>query len=55
MAGLAARIDALPDVAPLPVPAGELLAWLDAQGEQNQARDPEREAQWLLQAQRAAR
>jgi tetratricopeptide (TPR) repeat protein len=50
VAGLAARIDALPDVAPLPVPAGELLAWLDAQGEQNQARDPEREAQWLLQA-----
>ena len=38
------------DVAPLPVPAVELLAWLDAQGEQNQARDPEREAQWLLQA-----
>ena len=50
VAGLAARIDALPDVAPLPVPAGELLAWLDAQGEQNQSRDPEREAQWLLQA-----
>ncbi len=35
---------------PLPVPAGGLLAWLDAQGEQNQSRDPEREAQWLLQA-----
>ena len=50
LAGLAARIEALPDVAPLPVPAGELLAWLDAQGEQNQSRDPEREAQWLLQA-----
>ena len=51
VAGLAARIDALPEMAPLPAPAGELLAWLDAQGEQNQARDPEREAQWLLQAQ----
>ncbi|MBW8777173.1 MAG: tetratricopeptide repeat protein, partial [Stenotrophomonas sp.] len=51
VAGLAARIDALPEMAPLPAPAGELLAWLDAQGEQNQSRDPEREAQWLLQAQ----
>ncbi len=51
VAGLAARIDALPDVAPLPVPAAELLVWLNEQGEQNQSRDPEREAQWLLQAQ----
>ena len=51
VADLAARIDALPDVAPLPVPASELLAWLNEQGEQNQSRDPEREAQWLLQAQ----
>lgn len=51
VADLAGRIDALPDVAPLPVPASELLAWLSEQGEQNQSRDPEREAQWLLQAQ----
>ena len=51
VAGLAARIEALPEVAPLPVPAGDLLAWLSEQGEQNQSRDPEREAQWLLQAQ----
>ncbi|WP_313465938.1 tetratricopeptide repeat protein, partial [Stenotrophomonas sp.] len=50
VAGLAARIDALPDVEPLPVPAAELLAWLEARGEQQQSRDPEREAQWLLQA-----
>ncbi|WP_434127512.1 hypothetical protein, partial [Enterococcus faecium] len=51
VAGLAARIDALPEMAPLPVPAVELLAWLEAQGEHNQSRDPEREEQWLLQAQ----
>lgn len=54
VAGLAARIDAAPDVAPLPVPADALLAWLSAQGEQGEQsppRDPEREAQWLLQAQ----
>ena len=50
VAGLAARIDALPEVEPLPVPAAELLAWLEARGEQQQSRDPEREAQWLLQA-----
>ena len=50
VAALAARIDALPEVAALPVPATELLAWLQAQGEQGQPRDPEREAQWLLQA-----
>ena len=47
VAGPAARIEALPDVAPLPVPAVELLAWLDAQGEQNQARDPGAQAQWF--------
>ncbi|KAF1055478.1 MAG: hypothetical protein GAK43_00273 [Stenotrophomonas maltophilia] len=50
VAALAARIEALPEATPLPVPAAELLAWLEQQGEQQQTRDPEREAQWLLQA-----
>ncbi|MBE5268992.1 tetratricopeptide repeat protein [Stenotrophomonas sp. B2] len=50
VAALAARVESLPEVAPLPVPAMELLAWLEARGEQNHARDPEQEAQWLLQA-----
>ncbi|MBH1665860.1 hypothetical protein I5U73_12140 [Stenotrophomonas maltophilia] len=49
-AALAARVESLPEVAPLPVPATELLAWLEARGEQNHSRDPEQEAQWLLQA-----
>lgn len=50
VAALAARVESLPEVAPLPVPATELLAWLEARAEQNHARDPEQEAQWLLQA-----
>lgn len=50
VAALAARVESLPEVAPLPVPATELLAWLEARGEQNHSRDPEQEAQWLLQA-----
>ncbi len=50
VAALAARVESLPDVAPLPVPATELLAWLEARAEQIHARDPEQEAQWLLQA-----
>lgn len=50
VAALAARVESLPEVAPLPVPATELLAWLEARGEQSHARDPEQEAQWLLQA-----
>ncbi|HDS1649358.1 hypothetical protein NJH49_04165 [Stenotrophomonas maltophilia] len=50
VAALAARVESLPEVTPLPVPATELLAWLEARGEQNHARDPEQEAQWLLQA-----
>ncbi|MCU1092442.1 hypothetical protein JAK58_13050 [Stenotrophomonas maltophilia] len=50
VAALAARVESLPDVAPLPVPATELLAWLEARAEQSHARDPEQEAQWLLQA-----
>lgn len=50
LAELAARIEAAPAQATLPVPAGELLTWLLAQGEADQGRDPEREAQWLLQA-----
>ncbi|WP_372372352.1 hypothetical protein ACCQ13_05145 [Xanthomonas sp. NCPPB 1638] len=47
--GLAARIDAAPTGEPSPVPAGQLLEWLNRQGEQS-VRNPEREAQWLLQA-----
>ncbi len=50
VAALAARVESLPEVTPLPVPATELLAWLEARGEQNHSRDPEQEAQWLLQA-----
>lgn len=50
VAALAARVESLPEVAPLPVPATELLAWLEARGEQSHSRDPEQEAQWLLQA-----
>ncbi|NYF35841.1 hypothetical protein [Stenotrophomonas sp. JAI102] len=49
VADMAARIDAAPAAAALPVPAAELLDWLAAQGEANQSRDPEREAEWLLQ------
>ncbi|KAF1054294.1 MAG: hypothetical protein GAK43_00960 [Stenotrophomonas maltophilia] len=44
---LAQRIEQQAGNAPLPVPAEELLAWLEAQeGDRN----PEREAQWLCQA-----
>ncbi|HIE5355645.1 TPA: hypothetical protein ACXNP2_002252 [Stenotrophomonas maltophilia] len=50
VAALAARVESLPEVAPLPVPATELLAWLEARAEQSHSRDPEQEAQWLLQA-----
>ncbi|MEC3888831.1 bacterial transcriptional activator domain-containing protein [Xanthomonas campestris] len=46
---LAARIDAAPVSAPPPAPADQLLAWLSAQ-DQESARNPEQEAQWLLQA-----
>lgn len=50
LAGMAARIAAAPQQSPLPVPAAELMDYLLAEGEKAQARDPEREAQWLLQA-----
>ncbi|HEL3751429.1 TPA: hypothetical protein UMV35_003767 [Stenotrophomonas maltophilia] len=50
VAALAARVESLPEVPPLPVPATELLAWLEARAEQSHPRDPEQEAQWLLQA-----
>lgn len=49
VADMAARIDAAPAQAALPVPAAALLDWLSAQADAEQARDPEREAQWLLQ------
>ncbi|MBB5736918.1 tetratricopeptide (TPR) repeat protein [Xanthomonas arboricola] len=47
--GLAVRIETAPAGEPALVPAEQLLAWLDAQAE-DVARNPEREAQWLLQA-----
>ncbi|HDS1557396.1 TPA: hypothetical protein QEL11_001233 [Stenotrophomonas maltophilia] len=50
VATLAARVESLPEVPPLPVPATELLAWLETRAEQSHSRDPEQEAQWLLQA-----
>jgi len=49
VAAMAARIDTAPGAAALPVPAEGLLDWLVEQGEQGDGRDPEREAQWLLQ------
>ncbi|MDR2189502.1 MAG: hypothetical protein LBE62_15875 [Azonexus sp.] len=49
LAALAARIDAAPTASPLPAPAGELLAWLDKQNE-DQPRNPEQEVEWLLEA-----
>lgn len=50
VSAMAARIEAAPAVAALPVPAEALLDWLVGEGAQNEGRDPEREAQWLLQA-----
>ncbi|MCD0246922.1 hypothetical protein JWH04_17700 [Xanthomonas melonis] len=47
--GLAARIEAAPVGEPMPVPAAQLLEWLNGQGERI-VRNPEREAHWLLQA-----
>lgn len=49
VAAMAARVDTAPGAAALPVPAEGLLDWLVEQGEQGDGRDPEREAQWLLQ------
>ena len=44
------RIDANAVAVELPVPAAELLAWLQARAEAGNGRDPEREVEWLLQA-----
>lgn len=48
VAAMAAEIDAAPAAASAPVPAELLLEWLA--GQDGSGRDPEREAQWLLQA-----
>lgn len=49
LTALAAEIDSAPR-SPAPVPADSLLQWLDQQSEQEQERNPEIEAEWLLQA-----
>lgn len=49
VAAMAARIGAAPAAPALPVPAEALLGWLVEQGGNGEGRDPEREAQWLLQ------
>ncbi|CAH2707558.1 hypothetical protein NCPPB1935_07265 [Xanthomonas campestris pv. nigromaculans] len=46
---LALRIETAPAGEAAPVPAAQLLEWLEAQAE-DVVRNPEREAQWLLQA-----
>ncbi|UUE98947.1 hypothetical protein NDY24_03570 [Xanthomonas hortorum pv. pelargonii] len=46
---LAMRIETAPAGEAAPVPAAQLLEWLEAQAE-DVVRNPEREAQWLLQA-----
>lgn len=50
LAELSALVDAMPDQDALPVPAGELLTWLDRDDPERSPRDPEVEVQWLLRA-----
>lgn len=47
---LSALIDAMPDQSLLPVPADQLLAWLEREDPDAAPRDPEVEVQWLLRA-----
>ncbi|WP_296260525.1 MULTISPECIES: hypothetical protein [unclassified Pseudomonas] len=48
---LEALIRALPEQDALPVPAADLIDWLDREDPERPARDPEVEVQWLLRAQ----
>ncbi|WP_263144098.1 hypothetical protein [Pseudomonas sp. RIT-PI-AD] len=47
---LEAAIQSAPDGSPPPVPAEQLLAWLEARGAEGGSRNPETEAEWLLHA-----